>query len=284
MSDQEIVISHTAMLGASEIGVGSVLHAFRVPFRGFFLSLNQCAILNLAVLTSDVKCLNRLPFQISLAAAILKIMNPFGNSITPSIAITVQGALFSLGIKVAGSGKLGRILGSVLLSLWGWFQGLFMLFVVLGSTFFEMLHFYSDWISVPSLLVVWIGGRVFSTCLVSLIVGRLSEDHIRRYRDYFHRITLKMNPSSSKKSAWRRVWRKMTRWPVLIFFVLIGIFFYCTDSDSSSAALSWFRTVGWMFLVSLALASIPPRWIEKLLKKLGAHESLSVIAQLRQNH
>ena len=282
MSDRKTIISHTAMLGASEIGLGSILHAFRVPFRGFFLSLNQCAILNLAVLTSDGECLNRLPIQISSAAAILKIMNPFGNRITPSIAIAMQGALFSMGIKVAGSGYFGRILGSILLSLWGWFQGLLMLFIVLGSTLFEMAHFYSAWVSVPLFLAIWVGGRALSASLVSVGVGRVSEDHIRQYRDYFHRFTLNV-ASSSKVSAWKKAWRKLTKWPVVIFLLLIGIFFYSTDVDGSSAIVSWVRTVAWMFTVSLALASIPPRWIERLLKRLGVHESFGIIAELQQS-
>ncbi len=38
-------------LSLTEIGVGSFLHAFRIPFSGFFLSLNQCFVLNRALLS-----------------------------------------------------------------------------------------------------------------------------------------------------------------------------------------------------------------------------------------
>ena len=38
--------SYYAMqLSLTEIGLGSFLHAFRIPFSGFLLSLNQCFIL-----------------------------------------------------------------------------------------------------------------------------------------------------------------------------------------------------------------------------------------------
>ena len=43
-SQVDVVGTHAAMLSISEVGLGSLLHAFHIPFSGYFLSLNPAGL------------------------------------------------------------------------------------------------------------------------------------------------------------------------------------------------------------------------------------------------
>lgn len=112
-------------LAATEIGLGSLLHGLHVPLAGTFLSLNQAMFLTRAtVYERGNPHAKSIPLEISSVTAILKSFSPVGKKLTPMLAISVQGALFSLGLYLFGVNLLGILVASALLASWGIIQPL----------------------------------------------------------------------------------------------------------------------------------------------------------------
>lgn len=121
----EVVGLWAGTLAATEVGLGSILHGMHVPLAGTMLSLNQAAFLTRATKTGlSQQNARTLPFEISSITAVLKSFSPVGKKLTPMLAITAQGALFSVGTCIFGANLLGVMIGSALLSAWGIIQPL----------------------------------------------------------------------------------------------------------------------------------------------------------------
>jgi hypothetical protein len=121
----EVVGLWAGTLAATEVGLGSILHGLHVPLAGSMLSLNQAAFLTRATRTAcNYQTARTLPFEISSITAVLKSFSPIGKKLTPMLAITAQGALFTIGTFICGANLLGVMLGAVLLATWGIVQPL----------------------------------------------------------------------------------------------------------------------------------------------------------------
>ena len=106
-----------AMNAAVEIFVGSILHGFRVPFGGNFLSLVQAGFLTLATRTASTRMQAvKLPFYISSISSCLKSLSPAGNKLGPMLSIWMQGTLFSISVMLFGRNPVGTAVGAALLS------------------------------------------------------------------------------------------------------------------------------------------------------------------------
>jgi hypothetical protein len=131
---------YSTLLTVTETGLGSLLHSFHLPFAGHFLSLNQGFLLAHA-LKNDEKKSFLLPTQISNIGAILKSLSPAGKKLTPMLAITAQGYLFSLGVLILGPTFWGLILGMTLLAIWAFAQPLLIYYLIFGNALFESYLF-----------------------------------------------------------------------------------------------------------------------------------------------
>ena len=142
----DIASRYAMQLSLMEIGLGSFLHSFHIPFSGFLLSLNQCFILNRALLHSQASLPPSpfLPMAISTTAAIMKTLSPFGKKFTPMLALSMQGLLFNLGALIFGKNFLGRCIGSLLLSLWPMIQPALIYGIIYGSILLNMIDFYNQ--------------------------------------------------------------------------------------------------------------------------------------------
>jgi hypothetical protein len=119
----EVVGLWAGTLAATEVGLGSILHGLHVPLAGTMLSLNQAAFLARATRSENNQTAARtLPMEISSITAILKSFSPVGKKLTPMLAITAQGALFSVATLIFGANLLGVIIGSAFLATWGVMQ------------------------------------------------------------------------------------------------------------------------------------------------------------------
>lgn len=119
----EVIGLWAGTLAATEVGLGSVMHGLHLPLAGTMLSLNQAAFLTRAVRSQKQDPNARsLAFEISAVTAILKSFAPVGKRLTPMLAITAQGALFTTSIYVFGANLFGVVLGSILLATWGVLQ------------------------------------------------------------------------------------------------------------------------------------------------------------------
>ncbi len=128
-----------AILSLCEIGLGSILHGLSLPFTGYLLSLNQIFFLSRSTLkTSNA----RAPLVISSIVAVLKSLSPAGKKLTPMLAISTQGFLFSLGTMVCGANSIGVWIGAILASVWSFFQPMLLYYFIFGKSLFEALGFF----------------------------------------------------------------------------------------------------------------------------------------------
>jgi hypothetical protein len=119
----EIAGLWAATLSVAEVGVGSFMHALHVPLTGTILSLNQAAFLTRFVkLNRHRHDVRSLTLDVSTVTALIKSFAPIGKRLTPMLAISVQGLLFTVGLWAFGVNLMGALVGSCLLAAWGILQ------------------------------------------------------------------------------------------------------------------------------------------------------------------
>lgn len=133
----ELLGNYGALLSLVEVGLGSLLHSFKIPFAGLFLSLNQGYLLCRVSILSQNK---KLPYGVSNIAAVLKSLSPAGNKLGPMMSLSMQGLLFSLGL-IFGINPIGLSVGMVLLSFWSFLQPLITYYLFFGRELLDAADF-----------------------------------------------------------------------------------------------------------------------------------------------
>jgi hypothetical protein len=137
--ETEILAQDAALLSACELGLGSLLHAFHAPLTGYLLSLNQVFLLSRSVLKTGLRTA---PLTLSGVAAFFKSLSPAGKKLTPMLAISAQGLLYTAGTFVCGANLVGAVVGGVLSSLWGFLQPLLIYYFLFGHTLVRVAEFF----------------------------------------------------------------------------------------------------------------------------------------------
>jgi len=185
----------SAILSIIEMGLGGLLHGLKIPFTGYFLSLNQSFILSRTSLKLgeiDLPSARLAPASVSNITAILKSLSPAGKKLTPMLAISAQGWLFTVGTYLFGPRFLGVMTGSVLLSLWGFLQPVLIYYLLFGETilyvgeyFYEKLNRVLEFDQQQLLitLAVIISVKVLFAVLVAFTACFISEEKVNHYQD-----------------------------------------------------------------------------------------------------
>lgn len=133
----EILGNYGALLSIIEVGLGSLLHSFYIPFAGHLLSLNQGFLLcRVAILSND----RGLTYGVSNIAAVLKSLSPAGKKLGPMLSLSMQGLLFYIG-ALFGINPVGLALGMVLLSFWAFVQPLVTYYLFFGNEIINAAEF-----------------------------------------------------------------------------------------------------------------------------------------------
>ena len=136
----DLEIKRAAQLSITEISLGSIGHAFKIPFTGQILSLNQLGFM-LNVLNKD-----RLPisstFEISSISAVLKSFSPAGQKLGPMLSIAMQGFLFWLFTFLGQASVIGQVIGAIFLALWSFTQPLISYFIIYGFDLVNVAFYY----------------------------------------------------------------------------------------------------------------------------------------------
>ncbi len=111
--DADKVGVFAAMSGGIEIGLGSMLHAWRVPFKGYILA----SIQNVLLIFFGKELNGRGLIRISLVTAMLKSFSPAGARLRPMLWIFIQGLVFALPVMVFRWHFISAVSGSILM---GW--------------------------------------------------------------------------------------------------------------------------------------------------------------------
>ncbi len=132
---QAPVALYTATLSMTEVGLGSLFHAFHVPMGGHLLSLNQGALLCWVARGADTRREGVQRTQaVSVLTALAKSFSPAGQRLFPMLAIATQGSRYSVGLLLLGLNPAGAELGMVLLSIWPFVQPLLVAYLLFGSS------------------------------------------------------------------------------------------------------------------------------------------------------
>lgn len=280
----DIASRYAIQLSLMEIGLGSLLHAFHIPFSGFFLSLNQCFVLNRVLLsqTSTFFASLFLPMTISNTAAVIKTLSPYGKKFTPMLAISMQGLLFNLGTLLFGNNLLGRCIGSLLLSLWPMVQPALIYGIIYGNILLNMGVYYNQMIDKLPLfgnitIQVLIGAYIFihmflslSVCLLTYFLPTSILNKYDRCITSYSSSHLKPVANSSKITIAQKlkgVWKDFTSPLFLLSLILSGFFFYATLNSLGSFCLIFFRLIAVAFLTFFLIRSISIEWCARFFSK-----------------
>ncbi len=241
-------------LGLAEIGIGSLLHAFFIPFSGMFLSLNQIFLLTCSLSQASSEDRSWTPFFISVKASLVKCLAPIGKKLTPMLAICMQGLLYNLGILCFGNTLWGRLIGGILSSLWGFCQPLLLYRLFFGSSFFEVIESFS-W----AVGLFW-GLVLFKITLASLIIVATPLLPTRWLEQYLQRVSNIATSQSAPKAdrhPLQQALRDLCK-PLFLFSLLLTAFFFYF-SEGVSNALIWgiLRPLGVGYVFFFLLRILP---------------------------
>lgn len=264
--------------GMIEAGLGSALHAAKIPFRSTFLSALQGAMMVFAGfgLTQPGRVM-----WVSFISSGLKALSPAGSRLRPMLAIFVQGFLFGSTVQLFGWNVFAVGLGGMLIGLWAALQGFLLEYLMLGNDMIQaydsaVLWLVHRWhVQAPGL--PWlVGGWALvhgSICAIfCLIAWRLQQPPaaIRRILEQEATGTpaLAQTAPSPGNVRWARL-LEFTRWKFwLPLAIVAGILL---AGGSSWEKVGWltlrFVAVGLVLMACVSLLR-PARWSD-LLRRHG---------------
>lgn len=256
-------------LSLVEIGLGSLLHSFKIPFSGHFLSLNQGFFLsynNRVLRAYQDSGLSRFKiaqthFEVSFIAATFKSLSPAGQKLGPMLSIATQGFLYSLGILVGGTQILGMILGMVLLSLWAFIQPFITLLISFGSDLTQIIDFYIQRLekdyaitqaSLWQIILIIASLKILLGISLAVMANSMKSKTILNWQErlsQFHKPSDSSGqPSSDAPSIHRLVLKDLTR-PLFLFSIILSLFFlFMTETDHV--------VIFWKMLRPIAIATL----------------------------
>lgn len=277
---QGLISYYATLQSLVEVGLGSFLHAFRIPFSGHALSLNQGLILTQACQkTENRKQAMTVASSISIITAILKSLSPMGKRLTPMLAISMQGLLFSIGVLIFGNNILGMILGISLLSLWSFCQPLIFAYLFFGEKLFFAIE--KLWLEIAEklsvapaygikILLVFVAIKVILSWGVAIVAWKyptwITEKYftkIMKYKDFTTQSIRNRKPQKATTGAFKDL---MNPW-MIFSLVLTVVFMMLTEkSDYFQIFIYGLRVLAIAYLVFFILRTFPQSWIQKALK------------------
>ena len=270
-----------AILSMTEVGLGSLLHAWRLPFTGQFLSLNQAFISCKAIKSSSTRS-PWIPLQIAMIGATLKSLAPAGKRLTPMLAISMQGFILSSFQFILGTHFLGTLVSVLAMCLWAFIQPLAIYLLVFGRDIFYVADYFFKKIQkvIPieyEHLAYAISGLVAIKLLLGLVVVLLvytrtdkeCESYFKRLQSGFDKINPKRIPQSlSFSPKLRLVFKDMTQPWFLISIALMLVFFFLTNPKGVMWIWLLMRPLACGFIVFYALRFLPVNeWLDKMTAK-----------------
>ena len=290
----EKISAAAAILSLTEIGLGSLLHSFKIPFSGHFLSLNQALILGKSQLSIKTQQRARLaPSQISLVSSLLKSLSPSGKKLTPMLAISAQGFLFNVGTIIFGINPLGIWIGTILLALWGFIQPIGIYMLLFGENLLYMTKYFLKKFSVFTtitaddiwtVLLIITAIKITLATVVTALIFLLEKEH-------YHQWQMKLLKKSAHKRkniehqfeqtglkvASKKALKDLLN-PLFIFtWILTGTFFYFAKSEH--APLIWIlcRPLIIGYFLFLGIRLLPFDQVYKNLDRLGLNNFSKIL-------
>lgn len=268
--------TYAGLLALAEVGVGSLLHAFRIPFTGYALSLNQVLVLSKASRDGGNAA------SISSIASILKSLSPMGKKLTPMLAIAMQGVLFQAGILLGGNTLPGRCLGACLSVCWGFSQPIALYYLIFGSVLFDAIFVYIPQDHFYALLGLCVGFKCLLGIGTVIAEPRISPTWWDRWIKA-KKVEISKGKQASLLSIAIKSLKDLLMFPFLLSLALTGAYWYALEGPNAQFALYVLRSLALGYLVFFALRALPlyrlANWLENKPWKCARtlHEALKAI-------
>ncbi len=265
--EQGTTTLYAGLLTATEVGLGSLLHALHIPFCGQLLSLNQIAILSHASSNISYKTA---PMSISAVAALLKSLSPIGKRLTPMLALTMQGLLYTSAVLVAGRNSVGRAFGALFASLWSFIQPALLYTLIFGKNFWHALFYVNTKLFPEDLLLLLFLAVVVSKALAAVFLSIFAP---RMPLQFFKKISAQVSASSNtrrKTNPYLQALADLLKPSFLLSLAMVALLLYSTYVASDAMALQLLRPLAIGYLVSVVMRIVPAEkllyWIQNLMR------------------
>jgi hypothetical protein len=280
--DDERLIEKAVQLSLVEVFIGSTLHAFKIPFSGHFLSLNQ----GLLLLKFTEKSQSRtksftMMVEISMIASCMKAFAPAGKKLGPMISITMQGLFLGIGTFLFGRSLVAQIQSMLFLSLWAFLQPIFSYLIIYGPDLFKAFGYLLKRItkytganseSVVMVLCIAVLIKFILASTVPFILRYLNKHGWEKYETLIRK---RSGPNPIMKgfreknpSAVKGAFKDLMTPAFLISLVIMGSFFFISEVDSVHAMWKILRSLGIAFsFFYITRAEWFQNGIQKLAKK-----------------
>ena len=262
-----------ATLSIIEIGLGSLLHSFKIPFAGHFLSLNQIAFLSRISFKLKSK---KSALEISLITSFLKSLSPSGKKLTPMLAIAAQGIFYYLGLFLFGTNYLGLLVAVIFSSLWGFIQPILFIYLLFGKNSVAVAeHFLNEFKNVfpncESYLIAIVLTFVILKCIlaywISVVAIKVSEERFTIFQNKFN---IKVKPKNYKTSAnYLMAIYDLLNPTFIISFILTSFFFIFSNSSKSAMIWGLLRPLAIGYIIFYAIRVYPTDRLVAFLRKMG---------------
>lgn len=277
----EIVGHYGATLSLIEIGLGSLLHTFKIPFSGQLLSLNQGFILcRAAILSREIPKNLWTTYSISNVAAVLKSLSPAGKKLGPMLSLSMQGLLFNMGILVFGANPVGLCVGMALLSVWTFLQPLVTYYLFFGKELINTVEYLYEktlpyhGLKAESLLWIFLGlvvTKMLAAVILAIVAWRTQGETIygKNYEEGLIKLAKEKGAKISDErkngnAAWLAV-KDLFRPLFLVSLATTGVFLYFSQHDYAQIAWYLLRpiAIGFIFFYISRTLTLD-RWLMKI--------------------
>lgn len=283
----DICGKNAAILAAVEVGLGSLLHTFRIPFSGQFLSLNEGAVLTRASLQAKgMKHSRWIAFYTANVAAILKSLSPSGKKLTPMLAISAQGGLFSLGTLLFGINPVGVCVGMGLLSFWAFAQPMLIYYLLYGKTLITVADYFfeklsrtvpMEWDDLFWVLSAFIAVKFVLAIGIGLAAYYLPTEAIHSYQTKLilagsqrrRKLQIGTPTRSTVRENIRLAFGDLMNPLFIVSLLLTAVFFFFVDAPFTQTFWALLRPLAVGFLLFFAIRATPFERLYRGLETLG---------------
>ena len=256
LRDWERIGVYGAGSGGIEWSIGSWLHAAKFPFVGTVMGSIQASVLALA---SERIGRKSLTVWVSLISAGVKALSPAGSRINPTIAITVQGFLFTVGATALRWSRFGIAFGAFMVGVWAALQGFFIQYLLLGKSLEKAWDAGIHWLaanghfSAPNFWLVALLLAAANGCISAALTLAVTRPQSR----YRAKLELMMeSPTSKSRSKQGSVFRDFARPVFWLPLVLVSAILLFANETSMNILWMILRATAVVLVVSGVIRAV----------------------------
>jgi hypothetical protein len=258
----------TALWALSESGLGGILHAYRLPFSGFFLAAFAIIIIRYIAFLSDkpLKSIINATILVLIVKAVASPQSP----INAYIAVSFQGLFGAIIFSVIKNQKIASYLTAIICLMETALQKLLVVWILFGSSLFTAFDKFTEGILKEFHLVFINSTNYFIICYLSIYflwaiyIGYVANQIPKKvYERYLKICNTDLHEAYPEMTSKKKKAFKMKFLGLLLFLGLILVLAIFLKSDLLLA--SFYRTL--LILAIWILLSPILKWV--FLKWLG---------------